>query len=227
MNNPPSRDSDLTAKARIRNTALDFFGRHGEDRVSMRSVASAAGCTVGLVQHHFGSKEGLRSAVEEEIVGHFVATLRGGPGDDDSRDARDARVHAMLSERPEVTGYLRRALLDRPGESSALLSRLVALSLAEVRGLRESGAVTQTRSENVQVTRMLVRQLGVLFLDPLVEAIWDELDQPDQTRPQLRVSLAESAEPGLQARAPAMTSGPDRPSRVDPSTSCTEPFGGD
>lgn len=192
MNSSPARDSDLTAKARIRNTALDLFGRHGEERVSMRAVATAAGCTVGLVQHHFGSKEGLRSAVEEEIVGCFVAVLHGDPGGDDARDARDARVHAMLSERPEVTGYLRRALLDRPGESSELLTRLVALSLGEVRGLRSSGTVQLARSEEEQVTRMLVRQLGVLFLDPLVEAIWEELDQPVAIRPQLRVSLGDS-----------------------------------
>ena len=59
-------DADLTARARIRNLALEMFGRYGFERVSMRAVAEAAGCTVGLVQHHFGSKDGLRVAVEDE-----------------------------------------------------------------------------------------------------------------------------------------------------------------
>ena len=190
MTNPPIRHSDLTAKARIRNTALDLFGRRGDERVSMRAVAAAAGCTVGLVQHHFGSKEGLRAAVEVEIVDHFVTALRGGPED---IEARDARVQDMLREHPEITGYLRRALLDRPGSPGELLKRLVALSLEEIRGLRESGTVTSNRPEEEQVTQMLVRQLGVLFLDPMVEAIWDELDQPGGTRPGLRVSMTENS----------------------------------
>ena len=65
MSDPRAADADLTAKAKIRNAALDMYAEQGEDRVSMRAVAARAGVTVGLVQHHFKTKDGLRQAVDE------------------------------------------------------------------------------------------------------------------------------------------------------------------
>lgn len=56
------RADDLTAKARIRNAALDLFAAHGAEATSLR--AAAAGVTVGLIVHDYGTKEALREAVE-------------------------------------------------------------------------------------------------------------------------------------------------------------------
>jgi AcrR family transcriptional regulator len=187
--------SEQGARERITLVALDLFGRLGEDRVSMRAIATAAGCTVGLVQHHFGSKDGLRIAVEEEIIKQFTSALSVGPGD---RASRDARVHTMLAEHPEIVGYLRRALLDRPdsltrtGDASGILARLVAMSRDQVQTMRESGHARTTASEEDQVLRMLIRQFGVLFLEPMVAAVWGELNQPEITRPELTVTLVQN-----------------------------------
>ncbi|UVO11162.1 TetR family transcriptional regulator [Mycobacterium sp. SVM_VP21] len=64
------RSVDLTATAKIRDAAIDQFGRHGFS-VSIRAIAEAAGVSAALVIHHFGSKDGLRRAcdafVAEEI----------------------------------------------------------------------------------------------------------------------------------------------------------------
>lgn len=49
MVDPRATSDDLTAKARIRNTALDLYATHGEDRISLRAIASEAGVAVGLV----------------------------------------------------------------------------------------------------------------------------------------------------------------------------------
>jgi len=183
---------ELVARERILVVALDLFGLLGEDRVSMRAVASTAGCTVGLVQHHFGSKEGLRIAVEEQIIEIFTGALSNGPGD---RSSRDNRVQKMLAVHPEIVGYLRRELLDRPDRSRApdgILTRLVAMSREQVQFMRESGHARTTASEEDQVLRMMIRQFGVLFLEPMVAAIWDELGQPGDSRPILKVTLTDS-----------------------------------
>jgi AcrR family transcriptional regulator len=58
---------DLTAAARIRDAAIEQFGRHGF-AVSVRSIASAADVSPGLVMHHFGSKVGLRRACDDYIA---------------------------------------------------------------------------------------------------------------------------------------------------------------
>ena len=50
---------DRTAKARIRDAAIECYAFHGDD-CTARMVAEKAGVSPGLVIHHFGSMEGLR-----------------------------------------------------------------------------------------------------------------------------------------------------------------------
>ena len=71
MVDPRATVDDLTAKARIRNTALDLYATHGEDRISLRAIAAEAGVAVGLVQHHFKTKAGLRNAVDQLSLIHI------------------------------------------------------------------------------------------------------------------------------------------------------------
>lgn len=61
------RSADLTAPAKIRDAAIDQFGRHGFG-VSIRAIAEAAGVSAALVIHHFGSKVGLRKACDEFVA---------------------------------------------------------------------------------------------------------------------------------------------------------------
>ena len=58
---------DLSTAARIRDAAVDQFGRHGFG-VGVRAIAAAAGVSPGLVNHHFGSKDGLRAACDAHIA---------------------------------------------------------------------------------------------------------------------------------------------------------------
>ncbi|MET4428313.1 MULTISPECIES: TetR family transcriptional regulator [unclassified Mycolicibacterium] len=65
---------DLTATARIRDSAIEQFGEHGFD-VGLRAIATAAGVSAALVIHHFGSKDGLRAACDAYIA-EFVKTTK-------------------------------------------------------------------------------------------------------------------------------------------------------
>jgi AcrR family transcriptional regulator len=66
MRSAPSGD-DRTAIARIRDAAIDQFGRNGFD-VGLRTIAEAAGVSAALVIHHFGSKDKLREACDDHIA---------------------------------------------------------------------------------------------------------------------------------------------------------------
>jgi AcrR family transcriptional regulator len=62
-----SASDDRTAVARIRDAAIEQWGKHGFN-VGLRSIADAAGVSAALVIHHFGSKEGLRKACDDYIA---------------------------------------------------------------------------------------------------------------------------------------------------------------
>ncbi|MBS4103865.1 TetR/AcrR family transcriptional regulator [Tsukamurella paurometabola] len=192
----PATNDDLTAKARIRNAALDLFAAHGTSAVSLRAVAARAGVTVGLVQHHFTTKDGLRGAVEEQIVDYHAQAIARVPDEGPPAEvaaARDASVRAMLARHPAVVDYLRRSFLDPAG--SELLIRLTDLGRSEVVRLRAAHLASTDRPEPDQVIGLMVRQLGALFLQPLVDAMWEHVREPgapSDAKPRLTVGT----EPG-------------------------------
>ncbi|MGN9843964.1 TetR/AcrR family transcriptional regulator [Nonomuraea sp. H19] len=116
-----SVDDDLTARARIRNAALELFGAEGVNRVSLRAVAARAGVSHALVLHHFGTKEGLR----KECDAYVISLVRGGP----EADLEDtAGLTAMLEAGAPVRLYLGRAFLDGTPEAAALFDEIVEAS---------------------------------------------------------------------------------------------------
>lgn len=191
---PRSADGDLTARARIRYAALELYSDHGEDRVSMRRVAAEVGVTIGLIQHHFGTKEGLRRAVDDLVVEHVVDALAtvehtGSPAEVVA--ARDAAVRDMLERNPMVVKYINRALIDPDGRGAPLLAAIVDLTTREVESLRRGGHASTRSSDKVQVVRTLMGQVGELFLEPIVAAIWCRIGGADDRRPTLRITVGE------------------------------------
>ncbi|MEZ0054030.1 AcrR family transcriptional regulator [Mycobacterium sp. MAA66] len=189
MPSTPVPQDDLTAKARIRNTALTLYAKHGEDRISLRAIASEAGVTVGLVQHHFKTKAGLREAVDQLVADHFANALAAVPANA-STAVRDEAVRTMLRANPAVVAYVRRALLEPGAPTSHLLDVLIELTQQEVRTARKAGRASTARREHTQVIAVLARQMGELLLAPMVDAVWERV-APRTKAPRLRVTVDE------------------------------------
>lgn len=189
---------DLTAKARIRNVALGLYADFGEDATSMRAIARAAGVTVGLVVHHFVTKDGLRRAVEQHIVELFVQAISQVPDDlrpEDVAAAHDAAVATMLAQHPAVIGYLRRSLLDPTGYRGQVLEMLTRLTADYVLALREAGVASSAPRDSSQVIRVMIRQFGQMFLQPMIDTMWEQLDGPgavNEDKPRVVVRIEES-----------------------------------
>ncbi|MDQ2626040.1 MAG: TetR family transcriptional regulator [Actinomycetota bacterium] len=116
------RSSDLTASAKIRDAAIEQFGRHGFG-VSIRAIAEAAGVSAALVIHHFGSKDGLRRACDE-----FVAEeIRSGKSEA-MQSADPATWFAAMAEietYASVTAYLVRTMQSGGELATTLWRRMV------------------------------------------------------------------------------------------------------
>lgn len=63
-----SSSDDRTTASRIRDAAVEIVGRQGWDKTTTRQIAAAATVPVGLVNYHFGSKDGLRQACDDWVV---------------------------------------------------------------------------------------------------------------------------------------------------------------
>lgn len=193
MVDPRATNEDLTAKARIRNAAMDLYAQYGAERVSLRAVAAEARVTLGLVQHHFKTKAGLEAAVDQLVVdyfGHAVASVPVVGATVQIATARDEAVRRMLADNPAVVNYVRRAVLEPSGTRIELLESLVELTRREVVGLREAGVASTDRRESTQVVSVLIRQLGELLLAPLIEAVWERVTGPgDAERPRLSITV--------------------------------------
>lgn len=185
---------DLTARARIRNTALTRFANTGVEGASMRRIAADAGVTVGLVVHHFGTKERLREEVETYVVDQFAEAIASVPVEGLARDVareRDRAVAEMLAQQPDVVTYVRRAVLGLSGPDDDLLRRLAELAAEEVARARAYGVADTDRRDSIQTIRTMTRQLGQLLLQPMIDSMWEQLggDGLDPDKPTLVVRV--------------------------------------
>jgi AcrR family transcriptional regulator len=163
----PERDrADLTAKAVIRDEALRLFAEQGPDRVSVRQVAAAAGVSPGLVMHHFGSRRGLREAVDAQVAMVFDALFAGldeaDPGGDGASFAE--LITTALPADSSIPAYLRRLLTDGSPVGRVLFSRWFAAGRGLLDRWIEAGLVRAVADRDVVSAFLMVNDLALLML---------------------------------------------------------------
>jgi AcrR family transcriptional regulator len=165
-------DRDLTAKARIRDSAMELFAKQGVAGTSLRTVARAAGVSPGLVVHHFGSKEGLCRAVDEAVVERIeralaeVPVVNGSGGE--LLEKRGEVVTVLLGSQPTLCDYLGRALSENTEASAALFHRLFE-SASRDRALVEAGAMRAKSDPFWRAVNQILLIVGPLMMRPLIE----------------------------------------------------------
>jgi len=170
--------SDLTTKAMIRNTALSLFADRDPDTVTVREVAAAAAVSPALVIHHFGSKAGLRSAVDDYVARSFDAVLDAISDDglDDALTGGDSRslAEAFVAGFPPgspLPDYLRRLMLTNDPTGDRVFARWFADSERVLAGLEASGTARPSRDRKVRAAFLLVNDLAAILLARQVERV--------------------------------------------------------
>lgn len=177
--------ADLTARASIRNAALRLFAEHGADAVTVRQIAAAAAVSPALVLHHFGSKAGLRQAVDEFAAGAFDQLLEAGADEDLARSMTSgdgASISAALAQvfppGSPLPAYLRRLLLSGDPSGAALFRRWLDGTTQLMAALEAQGLCRSTDDPEVRAAFLLANDLAVVLLrDRLHDALgFDPLD---------------------------------------------------
>lgn len=172
---------DLTAPARIRNAAIAHLARDGFQKANLRAIAAEAGVSVGLIFHHFGSKDGLLRACDE----HVLSTLTG-----HARTAGRAAgsglpdlQRAYMSD-PETYGVQARYMARAMAEDTPAAGRFADALVEESERIFRDGAADGTMRPSsdpraLAVLNLLLSQAMLTMPPPLARALGAERFGPD------------------------------------------------
>lgn len=164
-------------RARLITTALRLFAQKGFDGVTVRDIAAASDVSVGLINHHFGSKEGLREAVDDQFIKQFEEALLFSyqfegdrkPTPEDYAATVDEWISRHKDDWPDTTGYFRRALLEESDWGYALFARFYAIVQQSVTKMDAEGAIAPTVDRLWLPFLMMYLELGTMLLDPYIK----------------------------------------------------------
>jgi len=178
---------DLTRRARIRGAALELIAEHGVEGISVRTVAKRAGVSPNLVIHHFGSKEGLREAVDEaasaRIDGVFEALAETDLAPPRVLEVCAEQTLRLAREEPQLVDYFARALAEGTNSAVVLFDQLLALARSNLDGMREAGALRADADVDMLALQAVTRWLAPVLLRPFLER---HLPDSLLSEPQLR-----------------------------------------
>jgi AcrR family transcriptional regulator len=172
-------ENDRTARARIRDAAIECFATNGVAATSVRAIAAAAGVSPGLVIHHFGSKDGLRVACDEHVARLINEYKAAGAAQGVALDVM-ASIRRYTS--PPLLRYLARTLVDGSPHVSALVDALVADGVARTHDAARLGMLRPYEDEPARVAVLSVWSLGALVLHEHLERLIGEDITGDLTR---------------------------------------------
>jgi AcrR family transcriptional regulator len=175
--------SDLTARARIRDAALDLFADKGIGAATVRDIAQAAGVSSGLLRHHFGSKEGLRDACDEYALARLTEL-----------GLRFTETDVLSPVTPgtmRLQRYLIRSMMDGSPPAMAMFDQ--ALGYGE-RWLETSGIEVDDPRAFLAVVSVMKMSMFVMR-DQLSHALGQSVDEPAGWARVLAASLEIFAHP--------------------------------
>jgi len=166
-----------TGKNRILLCAMELFAEKGFDGVTTRDIAAQAEVSVGLISHHFGSKEGLRLAVDK----YFIAQFERFYGEQDRRieEQRGAEftrsvdewMARIADEWPVFCRYFRRALLEETEWGATLFRRYFDLVRASIDRMDAQGRIRPEVDRLWLPFLFMFLETGTLLMDPYIKQI--------------------------------------------------------
>lgn len=180
----PDNTGEPSRVQRILDAALTTFAARGTEATSLRMIAAAAGVSLGLVQHHFGTKSNLIQAVDDHVTTVLTASLTtpaSAPADNPVADIAD-RVVSLLVDHAELVDYLCRALVDSTPTGTRIFDTLVAVAGGHWDLLQQQGLAKPDLDPIWMTLNPLVLVLGTFILRTQLTR---HLPEPLTTRTQL------------------------------------------
>ncbi|WP_306208374.1 TetR/AcrR family transcriptional regulator [Actinoplanes sp. RD1] len=174
-----SSQSDLTARARIRDAAITLIAERGAKATTIRDIADAAGVSSGLLRHHFGSKEGLRDACDEWVQAELTR-VRG------AALAGSQDIFAALQAVPvRLQNYVLRSTMDGSPAGERMFDAMVQQGETWI-------ATTDVKTDDPRAYAavLVALKMGMFILrEQISRAIGEDTTEPAGQARMLRASL--------------------------------------
>jgi AcrR family transcriptional regulator len=151
---------DLTARARIRDAAIDAFAAQGFD-ATVREIAARAGVSAGLITHHFGSKDGLRDACDSEVLRRVLEIKLDGVRRSPSEQV--AMIAELDGFGPSF-GYVLRSVRDGGEAGRAFLQNMIDDALIYTAEAVESGRILPSIDPDARVRLLVTNTIGGMIM---------------------------------------------------------------
>lgn len=158
--------SVLKSEEAILRVATQMFAAEGPERVTIRAIAATAGVSPALVIHHFGSRAGLRQAVEERVVARFNALIAQLETSEVAAAAHGVGelIARVVDDEPAVFSFIRRMMVEGGPSADAAFLSLFAATKRTLAALDQIGATQPTDDEDTRAAFLLANDLAVLLL---------------------------------------------------------------
>lgn len=190
----------MTTRARIRDAAIAVFAESGFT-AGVRAVAAAAGVSPGLVNHHFGSKDGLRAECDKyvlDVIGRRKAEAITTPG-----PARAMQDLAEIDEYAPLFVYIVRSFQAGGGLGGALFEQMVHDAEQYLEMGVAAGQVRPSRDPAARARYLTLNNVGAMLLYMQMRI---DKESPLDYRQALRDLSSDLALPALELYSEGMFS---------------------
>lgn len=180
--NPDSRprrspSSSPETAAKILSAAVAEFAEHGFSKTTIRGIATAAEVSPGLVIHHFGSKDELRSACDDHVFEMITSTKARNAG------YASMAVQTMFSD-PELAtsvDFLVKSLLDPTDHGQRYFDHYVDLVESYITEGFAGYTFRQSDDPRGQAAMIAVMALAPSLLDHRLKSVLGTDDTTETT----------------------------------------------
>lgn len=166
---PQDGGTVATGAERILAAAIAEFGSHGVRGVSLKSIAARAGVSPALILHHYGSKDGLRTACDQWVASSMRALKTDAVAKGEGLDP--IAVAASFEEHRPMMRYLVRTLTDGSPHVNDLLDEIVADAEVYTAQAEGAGIMRPSADPRARAALLVVWSMGGLMLHEHLERL--------------------------------------------------------